>query len=157
MKTFRVYLDTSVIGGCFDAKFADGSRRIVDAVLAGKLRALLSDLVFTEVMRAPEPVREMLRLLDAGDLEVVSMTTEAVELQQAYIAAGILTPKWANDALHVAVATVARADAIVSWNFRHIVRLDKIKAYNQVNFAMGYGVLTILSPTEVSVDDTEND
>ncbi len=51
-----------------------------------------------------------------------------------------------DDATHVAAATVARADAIVSWNFRHIVRLRKIKAYNQVNLAQGYGILTILSP-----------
>ena len=85
------------------------------------------------------------------------MTSEAVELHEAYMAARILTRKSANDALHVAVATVARADAIVSWNFRHIVRLDKIKAYNQVNFAMGYGLLTILSPREVSTDETEDD
>ena len=37
-----------------------------------------------------------------------------------------------DDATHVAAATVAKADAVVSWNFKHIVRLDKIKAYNEV-------------------------
>jgi len=54
---------------------------------------------------------------------------------------------------HIAIATVARADAVVSWNFRHIVRLDKIKAYNQVNLANGYGILTIVSPKEVRFDE----
>ena len=52
----------------------------------------------------------------------------------------------------VAAATVARADAIVSWNFRHIVRLDKIKGFNQVNFEIGYAHLTIISPKEVLSD-----
>jgi hypothetical protein len=47
------------------------------------------------------------------------------------------------------LATVYRADAIVSWNFRHIVRLDKIKMFNQINLLNGYGILTIISPKEV--------
>lgn len=78
-------------------------------------------------------------------------------MQQAYLAEGILSPPSADDALHVAAATVAGADAIVSWNFKHIVRLDKIKAYNRVNVAAGYDDLTILSPKEVGFNDPETD
>ena len=70
-------------------------------------------------------------------------------LRDAYLKARILTPRWADDAAHVAAATVARADAIVSWNFRHIVRLDKMKAYNRINVLEGYGILTIVTPKEV--------
>jgi hypothetical protein len=53
------------------------------------------------------------------------------------------------DATHVALATISRADAIVSWNFRHIVHLDKMKLFNAVNLMNGYGVLTIVTPREV--------
>jgi len=56
---------------------------------------------------------------------------------------------------HVALATVSRADAIVSWNFKHIVRLEKMKAYNQINLLNGYGILTILSPMEVAIDEED--
>ena len=49
----------------------------------------------------------------------------------------------------MAAATIARADAIISWNFRHIVRLDKMKQFNQLNLLQGYGILTILSPLEL--------
>ena len=56
----------------------------------------------------------------------------------------------------MAAATIARADAIVSWNFRHIVRLDKMKLYNQVNLLNGYGILTIISPREL-MGDEENE
>lgn len=56
----------------------------------------------------------------------------------------------------MAAATVARADAIVSWNFKHIVRLDKMKAYNQINLLNGYGILTIVSPKEVILDESNN-
>ncbi len=54
---------------------------------------------------------------------------------------------------HVAAATVSRADAIVSWNFKHIVRIDKMRAYNQVNLQTGFGLLSIVSPREVRFDE----
>jgi hypothetical protein len=85
----------------------------------------------------------------------VAVTEEVVNLSQAYLAAGVVGPRSLEDSIHVATATVARADAIVSWNFKHIVRLDKITGYNRVNLAEGYGVMTILSPREVNFDDTE--
>jgi hypothetical protein len=59
------------------------------------------------------------------------------------------------DAMHVAFATIARVDAIVSWNFKHIVRFDKIKAFNQINFQNGYGYLQILSPKEILFDEQD--
>lgn len=67
--------------------------------------------------------------------------------------AKVVGPKSRNDATHVAYATVARADAIVSWNFKDIVRLDRMKGYNRVNFEKGYGILEIVSPKEVVTDD----
>jgi hypothetical protein len=63
---------------------------------------------------------------------------EAFDLRDDYFDAGILGPKRLDDMTHVALATVSRADAIVSWNFKHIVRLDKMKSYNQVNLQNGY-------------------
>jgi len=54
-----------------------------------------------------------------------------------------------NDALHVALAVVARADMIVSWNFKHIVHFDKMRGFNAVNLKEGYAQLMILSPLEV--------
>ena len=65
-------------------------------------------------------------------------------------------PKAADEGLYfVADATVARADAIVSWNFRHIVRVDKMRAYNQVNLQTGFGLLSIVSPQEVRFDEDD--
>jgi hypothetical protein len=58
-----------------------------------------------------------------------------------------------NDALHVAIATTAGVDAIVSWNFKHIVKLDKIKRYNDINMTRGFQKLTIISPQEVVYDN----
>jgi len=99
-------------------------------------------------------VQQILVSVPPARIEEVALTAEIVDLAEAYLAAGILTEKSLNDATHVAAATIARADAIVSWNFKHIVRLDKMKEYNQINLLNGYGILTIVSPREVTFDDS---
>jgi hypothetical protein len=154
---FRVYTDTSVIGGCADVEFADESLRFMELARSGRLTLLVSDVVVRELSDAPQVVSQMLRDLPDTALEVVPLTEEVMQLRDAYLAAGIVGPKWMDDATHVAAATVAQADASVSWNFKHIVRLDKIKAYNDVNRKMGFGELTILSPKEVVYDNADED
>jgi len=73
-------------------------------------------------------------------------------LAQAYIDAGILSSSRMADAIHVAAATVARADLILSWNFRHIVNYDRIRKFNGVNALNGYPPIEIYSPLEVNDD-----
>jgi len=85
--------------------------------------------------------------------ETVYPTADALQLQAAYLSAGILTPKWADDALHVALATVTLCNVIISWNFRHIVHFQKVPQYNAVNVLNGYGTIAINTPAEVLVYD----
>jgi hypothetical protein len=82
-------------------------------------------------------------------LKYFSTNEEAVLLHDAYLAAGVVGPGSDDDAQHVANATVARADMIVSWNFKHIVHFQKIRGYNAVNLREGYALLAIHTPTEV--------
>ncbi len=157
MRPLRVYLDTSVIGGWADEEFAEDSRRLFTLAQSSRLRILVSDVVIAELENAPAEVRDALMGIATSAIETVPITVEVLALRDAYLAAGVLGRKWIDDATHVAAATVARADAIVSWNFRHIVRLDKIKAYNAVNLMNGYGVLNILTPAEVRIDEPDED
>ena len=106
-----------------------------------------------ELANAPVRVRELLSSLPADRVEQVRLTRDVIDLRDAYLAAGILDPQSKDDATHVAAATVARADAIVSWNFKHLVRIDKMRAYNQVNLQTGFGLLSIVSPQEVRFDE----
>lgn len=141
MKPFRIYADTSVIGGVHDPEFTDESQRFIEGVRDGRFILMVSDIVIAELRGAPDPVRRILPSLPDEHVEPVEISEEVLTLRDA----------------HVAAATVARADAIVSWNFRHIVRLDKMKAYNQINVLNGYGILTIISPTELPGDDEATD
>jgi predicted nucleic acid-binding protein len=144
----RIYADTSAIAGCFDPEFAADSLRLIRAVRDGRLVLLLSDIVLAELADAPARVRSVLQSVAAATVEKVEITEEVLQLRDAYLAARIVGLLWADDATHVAAATVARADAIVSWDFEHMVRLEKMKAYGQVNLRRGHGILTIVRPKE---------
>ena len=121
----------------------------MDDFRSGKFALVLSDVTAAEVAMAPDPVQELLsELLEMADN--LPVTEEALELLRAYESHRILGRRFRNDMLHVAIATVADVDVVVSWNFRHIVRLDKIRLFNGVNLELGYKPLTIYSPREVA-------
>lgn len=151
----RLYLDTSVYGGVFDEEFMEDSKRIMDAINNNRVCILMSDIVLAEIdaKGTPDKVQELVRSLPSKHVEALQLTAEVSTLQQAYLDRKILTARSKNDAAHVAFATIHRADAIVSWNFRDIVRFDRMKLFNQVNFSLGYGLLTIVSPKEVFFDE----
>jgi len=143
-----VYAETSVFGGVFDDEFAGASRLFFDQVRSGRFRLVVSALVEAELEPAPLRVRRLYE--EMFDLaEDVDIAPEAIRLQQAYLEAGIVSPGRSEDALHVAIATVAGCSVIVSWNFRHIVHLEKVPLYNAVNVVKGYREIAIYSPLEV--------
>lgn len=150
MRSFRVYVDTSVLGGCFDPEFSEWSISLIQDFRLGRLKPVLSEIVATEIEPAPTQVRELHAELVRLPAEIVAVTVETVDLMQEYERRGVLAPRYRNDMLHIALATLARVDVLVSWNFRHIVRLDKIQAFNAVNRERGLGALNIYSPREVT-------
>jgi predicted nucleic acid-binding protein len=153
----RVYIDTSVIGGCCDPEFEEWSNRLFDNFRAGVLEPVVSSITESELLEAPVEVVEIYQELQDMDLTIVEVSSEALELANTYIARGILTPKYRNDALHIAIATIANVDVLVSWNFQHIVRLDKIRRFNAVNLELGYKLIDIRSPREVANYGREED
>jgi hypothetical protein len=151
-RAIRIYSDTTVFGGIADPEFEDASRLFFERVQDGHFTLVLSGLVEREVVRGPQEVQDLLNLV-LPDAEIVEISAEALDLQQAYIDAGFVRAKSHNDALHVAVATVSSCTMIVSWNFRDIVNYRKIPLYNGINGMNGYGNIAIYSPLEVIGDD----
>jgi len=147
----RVYVDTSVFGGTQDEEFREPSRRFFEQVKAGRYEVIVSQLTLDELVGAPASVQNLIDELSAGRLTRLGadVLNEASALAQAYLDAGILGPASAADAAHVAAATVAGADLLLSWNFRHIVNLQRIAQFNGVNALNGYPRIEIRSPLEV--------
>jgi len=145
----RVYIDTSVIGGCFDSEYEIPSKQLWNEFRAGKKLALLSDLLQLELEEAPTKVQRLLSELPETSVEFLSLDEEAIALAGEYIQDGAVAESSLSDARHIAIATIARADVLVSWNFKHIVNLNRIRRFNAVNMKLGYPTIEIRSPSEV--------
>ena len=155
-KAIRVYVDTSVIGGCLDEEFYTASNQLLHRSRTGDVVLVISDTTLAELASAPRTVREVLEDLPETCLEWIYQNTESEELADEYIRQGVVSRRMLVDAQHIAVATVARVDVLVSWNFRHIVNLDRIHGFNAVNLRAGYPLLEIRSPLELWKDDDED-
>nr|VFJ88336.1 MAG: hypothetical protein BECKH772A_GA0070896_1000810 [Candidatus Kentron sp. H]VFJ93560.1 MAG: hypothetical protein BECKH772B_GA0070898_1004618 [Candidatus Kentron sp. H]VFJ94881.1 MAG: hypothetical protein BECKH772C_GA0070978_1000138 [Candidatus Kentron sp. H] len=118
----RIYTDTSVIGGCLDQEFHGASNALLAAFCEGSKIILISDLMLFELSKAPEKVRAVLDRVPEANREYLSLSDAAMDLADEYIAAGAIGPGMREDAQHVALASVERADLLVSWNFKHIVK-----------------------------------
>jgi len=145
----RLYADTSVIGGCLDPEFRERSISLVGKFEAGEAILVLSDLTLIELKQAPAAVQRVLDRVPDLHRESVTLTEQATALAEQYINAGVVTPSQLVDAQHIAIATLNRVDALVSWNFKHIVNLQRIRGYNSVNLRLGHRLLEIRTPPEV--------
>jgi predicted nucleic acid-binding protein len=155
MNTLRIYCDTSVIGGYFDKEFEHYSKLFIDSVLKDKIILIISEVVLKELSEGPSRLVELLKTLPTSNIETIEINNEIIELSNEYLKEKIISEKYRDDAIHVAAATISRADAIVSWNFKHIVRLDKIKLYNLVNLKNGFGLINIITPMEINYENEE--
>jgi hypothetical protein len=145
----RIYIDTSVLGGCFDDEYEDDSNLLVKEFIARQKVAVISDLLLLELEAAPEEVRKIPEMIPEAAKEYVRLDEESIELASAYLSEQAVAESSLSDARHIAIATVARVDVLVSWNFRHIVNLNRIRRFNAVNLKLGYMTLEIRSPSEV--------
>lgn len=155
MKITTLYVDTSVIGGCCDPEFQEWSCGLLKDFQSGIFSLYLSVLTDAEIQDAPDEVKEIYAKFRECANGILEFTPEAIELAEAYISHNILTQNFRNDALHIAIATIAGVDLLVSWNFKHIVRFDKIQKFNAVNIEMGYKPILIYSPREVTTYGSE--
>ena len=153
MKLTRIYVDTSVFGGCFDPDFIEPSNSIFEEVKDGRFNLVLSTTVIRELLDAPTQVREVLEKLPQTRIERIEISGEIEALRDAYLQHDVVGPGSSADAEHIASASVADVDLIVSWNFKHIVHYDKIRGYHAVNLMMGYRPIPIHTPQEVVHQD----
>lgn len=148
----RIYIDTSVIGGCFDIEFEKDTKLFLDRLENKEVIFILSDLFEFELLNAPINVREILKNYPENSFERVKLSEEAIILADLYIKEKVVGKSCIEDCRHIAIATICKADVLVSWNFKHIVNLNKIRGYNSVNLKNGYSILEIRSPKELIKD-----
>ncbi len=148
-----LYLDTSVLGGFFDKEFEVWTRGVIEKIFSGEHVAMISDILLFELERAPQKVRNLAEEIIATNAVMVVANDSVKFLSEKYISEKIVTKKYFSDALHIATASVHRADVLISWNFKHIVNLNRIRFYNSVNLKSNYNLLEIRSPREILSHD----
>lgn len=145
----RIYIDTSVIGGYYDEEFKEATRALFERLENKEVVFIISDLLELELTGAPPRVKELLSKFPTAQYEFVSLTEEVTALADIYIKEKVVGKTSIEDCRHIAMATICRADVLASWNFKHIVNLDRIKGYNSVNLRSGYQLLEIRSPKDL--------
>jgi predicted nucleic acid-binding protein len=123
----RIYIDTSVVGGYFDDEFKEATRKLFDRLTKGEVIFVVSDLLELELIQAPEHVRELLSNFPVNLFERLQFNQEADKLAKTYIKEKVVSKTSLEDCRHIALATMNKVDVLASWNFKHIVNLDRIK------------------------------
>lgn len=82
-------------------------------------------------------------------IEYIDQTEDSIQLGEEYLNEGVIGKTSTTDCRHIALATLVNADILVSWNFKHIVNITRIRGYNSVNIKNGHRVLEIRTPREI--------
>lgn len=143
------YLDTSVFGGYFDQEFSAGTVPFFERITEERITVIVSELLEDELSGAPAFVRELFEKILNQRAQYVNITEEVEQLANTYIVEKVVGQTSYADCIHIALATINKADILASWNFKHIVNIDKIRGYNAVNLKLGYPLLEIRTPKEI--------
>ncbi len=145
----KLYLDTSIFGGYFETEFELWTRQLIDEILDGNYTAVVTDLTLVELENAPAYVKNLADKIIKTNAEFLTIDAKCINLANKYLKEKIVTVKYQSDLLHIATATINKVDVVTSWNFKHIVNLNKIRLYNSVNLKYGHSIIDIRSPREI--------
>ncbi|MDI1354287.1 MAG: PIN domain-containing protein [bacterium] len=151
----RIYIDTSVFGGYYDEEFSEHTIPLFNRLRNNEFILLFSTVTQEELDNAPEKVKDLVKSIKRESTDFIDTTDEAVELAAEYILEKIVGETSYADCLHIALATINRADFLVSWNFKHIVNVERIRGYNSINIKNGYKQLEIRSPREFEKHESD--
>lgn len=149
MKQLRIYLDTSVYGGYFDEEFKEFTKPLFHRIRSGEFIIIFTTVLENELELAPKKVQEVVLSIEQTHTEFIEETDSVIKLAKEYIAENVVGKTSYADCLHIALATISNADILVSWNFKHIVNIERIRSYNSINIKNGYKPLEIRSPRDL--------
>ncbi|MGD0283488.1 MAG: PIN domain nuclease [Dissulfurispiraceae bacterium] len=150
MKKTKLYLDTSVPSFLFaddSPEKREATIQFWDILKLGLYDIVISDILLMEISRCEISLSQKMEdKLSEIVLDIVSVNEDIFSLAQKYISEGIIPQTYQDDALHIALATYNEADSLISWNFKHMVKLKTIRGVNGINRMLGFKELEILTP-----------
>ena len=162
MRKLKIYLETSAISYLDQPERGDqsvDSHRLWERIKAGEFEAVISDVVIEEIGRCDEQKRDTLNdYLNEIEYITVKIDRIAVDVASRFVDLAILKERNFVDCLHIAAAITSGCDAIVSWNFSHIVKHKTMMGVKAVTALEGYDDLLIYTPSVIAggeEDDTQ--
>lgn len=153
MKKLKLYLETSIFNFAISDQVPDykeATLRFLDSIRQGAYEACLSEVVLREISEADkEKAAQLMSVVNSLELERLELNRDIETLSEEYIKADLIPVKYADDALHIAVASFYALDAILTWNFEHMVKFKTRKGVIAVNALLGYKPIDIITPLEV--------
>ena len=154
MHKLSIYVETSVWSHAF-AEDAPDLRRatleFLEAARGGRHELFISEVVLEEMYRArPELSERLLAMVAEMRPEELDVDEAVVDLARSYAEGGAIPPAKVEDARHVAVAVVNEIDVLVSWNYQHLVNVNRRELFHHLSVTNGYyKPLHIVSHPEV--------
>jgi hypothetical protein len=145
----KLYIDTSIFGGYFETEFKLWTQKLVKQIFDGEYTAVVSDITLAELEAAPKNVQDLADKIISENAVFVTGGQLDKDIAEKYLKEKIVTQKYRADAMHIAIATINKVDVLTSWNFKHIVNLNRIRQYNSVNLKYGHAMIEIRSPMEI--------
>ncbi|MEN9522530.1 MAG: hypothetical protein RL065_907 [Bacteroidota bacterium] len=149
----RLYFDTSVFGGIYDVEFQKETKQLFEMVRRGEIICVYSDLTEFELENAPDKIKEHFINLPNEHIEFVEITEEMNQLANEYINEKVVGETSIDDCRHIACASINKVDYLISWNFKHIVNVFRIRGYNSINMKNGFMQLDIRSPKDIITNE----
>ena len=158
MRKLKLYIETSA----WNFYFADDApekkeitKEFFEQVFKGMYDVYTSRIALDEIERCPEPKRkDLFKLIEKCKPTRLDVGKEAEGLATKYMAKGLVPERKEEDALHIAVATIAEMDAVITWNYRHMIGLRKSELFHSTNLEEGYTKrIEIITPIGVGFDE----
>lgn len=153
MRKPRLYFDTSVFGGIYDIEFQRETELLFEMIKNGEIICVYSDLCEYELENAPDKVKNHFLSLDKSQTEFLEITEEINQLAEEYIREKVVRETSIDDCRHIACATINKVDYLISWNFKDIVNVFRIRGYNAINIKNGHTQLDIRSPKDIITNE----
>ncbi|MFB0562922.1 MAG: type II toxin-antitoxin system VapC family toxin [Candidatus Lokiarchaeia archaeon] len=146
----RVYLDTSVISALFDERNPE-RKSLTESFFeeVEKFEAYISEITVAEISRTLDSELRNKMREKISQFSVLSLTDDVEWLAKEYIRYGAVPESYPEDAYHIAVAVLNEMDFLLSWNFKHIVRIKTKDIVRMVNTLNNLRQIVIITPAEL--------
>jgi predicted nucleic acid-binding protein len=122
-----------------------------EEIKTGMYDVYISNVTLDEIMNAEEPkLTILLEHLAEIQYTFISVNDEIRAYAGKVIEDGILTANHYEDCLHIACAVTNECNIILSWNFKHMVKVKTVNGIRSINAALGYHGIDIYSPNMIT-------